>query len=130
MTVINALVFCRLFYCSSVWGGISMKNVLKLQSVQNFATRIITSTRKYDHIHPILRDLNWLNLESTIKYRNGIMAFKCMNGYAPEYLCEQFILQSKIHSRNKCNRDKLVDNLNNLNSFKRLYKLSLLEQQS
>lgn len=46
MTVINALVFSRLFYCSSVWGGISMKNVLKLQSVQNFAARIITSTRK------------------------------------------------------------------------------------
>ena len=42
-----------------------MKNVLKLQSVQNFATRIITSTRKYDHIHAILRDLNWLNLESS-----------------------------------------------------------------
>ena len=37
---------------------ISMKNILKLQSVQNFATRIITSTRKYDHIQPILRDLN------------------------------------------------------------------------
>ena len=36
MTVINALVFSRLFYCSSVWGGISMKNVLKLQSVQNY----------------------------------------------------------------------------------------------
>ena len=135
-----------------------MKNVLKLQSVQNFATRIITSTRKYDHIYPILRDLNWLNVESTIKYRDGIMAFKCMNGYAPEYLCEQFILQSKIHSRNTCNRDKLaiplcktaagqksfvyrttsiwnglsqdLINLNNLNSFKRLYKLSLLEQQS
>ena len=86
-----------------------MKNVLKLlQSVQNFATHIITSTRKYDHIHPILRDLNWLNLESTIKYRDGIMAFKCMNGYAPEYLCEQFILQSKIHSQNTCNRDKLA----------------------
>ena len=43
MTVIDALVFTRLFYCSSVWGGISMKNVLKLQSVQNFAARIITS---------------------------------------------------------------------------------------
>jgi len=103
MTVINALVFSRLFYCCSVWGGISMKNVLKLQSVQNFAARIITSTRKYDHIHPILRDLNWLNVESTIKYRDGIMAFKCVNGYIPEYLCDQFILRSKIHSRNTRN---------------------------
>ena len=96
MTVINALVFSRLFYCSSVWGGISMKNVLKLQSVQNFAARIITSTRKYDHIQPIGRDLNWLNVESTIKYRDGLGVFKCMNGYAPEYFCDQFILRSKI----------------------------------
>ena len=82
--------------------------------------------------------------------------FKCMNGYAPEYLCDQFILRSKIHSRNTRNKDKLVIplcktaagqksfvyratsiwnslsqdliNLNNLNSFKRLNKLSLLEQ--
>ena len=92
MTVVNALVFSRLFYCSSVWSGISMKNVLKLQSVRNFAARIITSTRKHDHIQPILRDLDWLNVESTIKYRDGIMVFKCMNGYAPEYLRDQFIL--------------------------------------
>ena len=66
-----------------------MKSVLKLQSVVNFAPRIITSTLKYDHIQPILRDLNWQSVESTIKYRDGIMAIKCMNGYAPEYLCNQ-----------------------------------------
>ena len=131
----------------SVW------NVLKLQSLQNFAACIITSTRKYDHIQPILRDLN---VELTIKYRDGIMAFKCMNSYAPEYLCDQFMLQSKIHSQNTRNTDKLaiplcktaagqksvvyramsiwnslsqdLINLNNLNSFKRLNKLSLVEQ--
>ena len=137
--------------------GISMKNILKLQSVQNLAARTRTSTRKYDHIQLILRDLNWLNVESTVKYRDGIMVFKCVNGYIPEYLCDQFILQSKIHSRNTRNKDKLaiplcktaaagqksfvyhatsiwnslsqgLINLNNLNSFKRLYKLSLLEQ--
>ena len=83
--------------------GISMKNILKLQSVQNFATRIITSTRKYDHVQPIIRDLNWLNVELTIKYRDGIMAFKCVNGYVAEYLSDQFILRSKIHSLNTRN---------------------------
>ena len=35
-----------------------MKKVLKLQSVQKFGARIIISTRKYDHIQPIIRDLN------------------------------------------------------------------------
>ena len=68
-----------------------MKNVLELQSVQIFATCITTMY----HIQPIVRDSNWLNVESTIKYRDGIMAFKCMNGYAPEYLCDQFIFTIK-----------------------------------
>ena len=52
--------------------------------------------------------LNRLSVESTIKYRDGIMAFKCMNGYPPEYLCDQLILRSKIHSRNTRNKDKLA----------------------
>ena len=37
--VINALVFCKLFYCSTVWSGTSKKNVKKLQCVLNFAAR-------------------------------------------------------------------------------------------
>ena len=33
--VINALVFSRLFYCSSVWSNTVKRNVNKLQLVQN-----------------------------------------------------------------------------------------------
>ena len=40
--VINALVFSKLFYCSSVWSSISGKNIKKLQYIQNFAARIIS----------------------------------------------------------------------------------------
>ena len=59
ITVINALVFSRLYYCSFVWSNTS-KNIVKLQNVQNFAARIITDTRKYDHKTPAIRQLNWL----------------------------------------------------------------------
>ena len=37
VTVINALVFSRLFYCSNVWANATSKNLNKLQSVHNFA---------------------------------------------------------------------------------------------
>ena len=59
ITVINALVFSRLYYCSFVWSNTS-KNIVKLQNVPNFAARIITDTRKYDHKTPAIRQLNWL----------------------------------------------------------------------
>ena len=42
ITVINALVFSKLFYCSNVWANTTGKNINKLQSVQNFACRIVS----------------------------------------------------------------------------------------
>ena len=45
ITIINALVFSKLYYCSSVWSNTTMSNVNKLQKVQNFAARIVSNTR-------------------------------------------------------------------------------------
>ena len=39
--IIKALIFSRLFYCSSVCGNTSSKNICKLRLIQNFARRII-----------------------------------------------------------------------------------------
>ena len=52
VTVINALVFSKLLYCSTVWSNTSHKNICRLQSVQNFAAHIITGARKFDHNNP------------------------------------------------------------------------------
>ena len=35
-------------------------NFAKLQRVQNAAARLLTSSRKYDHITPVLQELHWL----------------------------------------------------------------------
>ena len=56
--IINALIFSKLYYCSSVWSNTSKRNIAKLQSVQNFAARIVTGTRKYDHVTPVLQQLS------------------------------------------------------------------------
>ena len=55
--ILNSLIFSKLFYCSTVWAGTSKDNVQKLQLVQNFAARILTDTKKFDHILPVLRKL-------------------------------------------------------------------------
>ena len=89
VTVINALVFSKLLYCSTVWSNTSNKNICRLQSVQIFATRIITGTRKFDHITPALRDLRWFPIKRKLFFRDALMAFKCMTGQAPHYLSDQ-----------------------------------------
>ena len=57
LLVINALIFSKLFYCSTVWSGTSKQNINKLQLVQNFAARILTGVKKYDHVSPALKEL-------------------------------------------------------------------------
>ena len=40
----------KLFYCSSVWGNTSKRNLHKLQLVQNFAARVVLGLRKFEHV--------------------------------------------------------------------------------
>ena len=55
LTAINSLVFSKLSYCSNVWANTTEKIRRKLQAVQNFACRIVSGVRKYDHITPHLK---------------------------------------------------------------------------
>ena len=106
-TIINALVLNKLFYCSSVWGNTSQQNIKKLQSVQNFAARIISGTHKFDHITPVLNQLQCLPVKHQIRFRDNLLAFKCLNRLAPDYLCEKFYFRSKVHNRNTRNCNQL-----------------------
>ena len=105
--IINALVFSKLFYCSSDWSNTSQSNIAKLQAVQNFACRIVSGSKKYDHVTPILRQLKWLPVKQHMYYRDSIMAFKCMNGLAPGYLSDQFTKRSSISTRKTRNSQLL-----------------------
>ena len=79
MTIINALVFSKLFYCSSVQSNTASTHLLKLQAVQNSAW-IISNTRKFHNVNPILKDLRWrLPVKSQLRYRDAVLAFKCMS---------------------------------------------------
>ena len=62
VTVVHAFVTSGIDYCNSLLYGISDYNINRLQWIQNSAARIVTNTRKYDHITPILQKLHWLPL--------------------------------------------------------------------
>ena len=51
--LISSLVFSKMLYCSTVWSNTSTTNIKKLQLVQNFACKIVTKTRKFDHVTPL-----------------------------------------------------------------------------
>ena len=96
-----------LFYCSSVWSNTTESNLRKLQAVQNFAARIITHTRKYEHITPVLKELRWFPVNLQLYYRDALTTFKCLTGRAPVYLTAKFTKRSNISKRVTRNSQKL-----------------------
>jgi len=56
-TTTIAIISCRLDYCNSLLYGLPDFLLHKLQSVQNATARLITGTRRRDHITPML-DVN------------------------------------------------------------------------
>ena len=101
--VIQSLVFSKMYYWSIVWSNTTASNICKLQAVQNFAARIITNSRKFDHVTPLRCDLHWLPVKFHLFYRDAILTFKCMNGMAPDYLSEKFVHRGSISGR--CTRN-------------------------
>ena len=99
VTIINSLVFIKLYYCSSVWSNTSASNIRKLQGVQNFAAHIVSGIRKFDHLSPALKDLRWIPDKSQLYQRDAIFAFKSMIGQVPNYLSSNFISRGNISGR-------------------------------
>ena len=66
--IIDTLVFSHVRYCAQVYGSANSSNVSKLQKVFNFAARVISGRRKYDHISEVLTQLCWLSAQQFISY--------------------------------------------------------------
>ena len=87
-TLVQAFVSSRLDYCNSLLHMISDGLLTKLQTVQNAAARVVTGTRKFDHITPVLRQLHWLQVRQRITFKLAMIVFKCLHGLAPSYLAD------------------------------------------
>lgn len=87
-TLVHSLVTSRLDYGNALLYGITGGLLGRLQRVQNAAARLITRTRKREHITPVLRDLHWLPVEYRIQYKLLTYVFKALKGDSPQYLQE------------------------------------------
>ena len=87
-TVIQAYVISRLDQNNSLLIGIPKYKIRKLQMLQNACARLISGTRKHDHVTPSLMQLHWLPVEQRIIFKVLLLVYKALNGKAPAYLSE------------------------------------------
>ena len=103
--LVHAFVTSHLDYCNSLLFGIPRGQLARIQSLQNAAARLVSRTRKFDHITPILKDLHWLPVEARIRFKILLLTFKIINGNAPVYLRD--LLDLYVPARDLRSSDKL-----------------------
>ena len=94
----HALLTSKLDYYNSLLYACRKLQLKKLHYVLNTAARIITRTRKFDHITLVLSELHWLPFSYRFVFKILLLVLKSLNNLSPSYLTDRLSYQS--HSRN------------------------------
>ena len=68
-TIATALVHSRFNYCNSLYHGLPITQIKRIQHILNWLARAVTRTPKHSHISPVLKSLHWLQVEQRIQYK-------------------------------------------------------------
>jgi len=98
-TAVQAFICCRLDYCNSLLYGMSDGLFRKIQSIQNAAARLVTGTRRCDHITPVLRQLLWLPVRLRVDYTVACLVHQSLAGLTPAYLADDVRLVTDTDRR-------------------------------
>jgi len=90
--LVQGFVSCRLDYCNSLFFSISEGLMNRLQSVQNTAARLVTGTRRSDHISPVLHQLHWLPVRQRVDFKVATLVHQSLSGISPPYLADDCCL--------------------------------------
>ena len=77
-----AVVLSRLDYCNGCLCGLELR---PLQLVQNTAARVVTLTKKKEHIKPVFQNLHWLPVKDHTVHKILSLVYICFRVTAPQY---------------------------------------------
>ena len=95
--VIHTFISSRLDYCNALLYGLPQSSISKLQRIQNAAARLLTGTKKFGHITPVLKSLHWLPVEKRIDFKVLLLVYRALHDQAPSYMRD--MLQERTNVR-------------------------------
>ena len=54
--------------------------------INEHATRLVSLTKKAEHITPVLKELHWLPVRQRILFKVFVVAYKALHNMAPSYI--------------------------------------------
>ena len=99
--IVTALVISHIRYCLSVYGSGSAKNLTTIQRILNFAARVISGRRKFDHVSDVRDALGWLDSSQLFHYQSLSLLHKIIQTGEPECIAGQIhtYRDSRAHVR-------------------------------
>ena len=118
-TLVQSTVIVRLDYCNSLYHGLPMKLIKRLQLAHNSAARLITLTSRFEHISPILKQLHWLRIHKRCQFKILVFVYKALHTSAPSYQCELLNWYQPPRQLRSASTTSLVPNKNKTLRFGR-----------
>ena len=109
--IVHSLVISRLDFGNATLYGISDALLYRLQVLQNSAARLITGTRRREHISPVLFALHWLPIRQRIKFKLLVLVYRCLHQLAPAYLSAQILSYTPARSLRSADNNLITTNL-------------------
>ena len=97
--IYKGIVEPKFNYCCSVCGSYGTNKLHKLQKWQNRAARIVTNSPFDSSATSLIQDLGWPTIEELIHHETLVMAYKCLNKLALDYLSSCIFKLSDRHTR-------------------------------
>jgi len=99
-TLVTALVLSQVRYCLSVYGNGTKKNMHRVQKILNFAARVISGRRKFDHVSDLRERLGWLPAQLMADHCTLCLAHKVIASGEPDSLAVTLRCNSDMRQRN------------------------------
>ena len=107
LTLVQGLVISLIRYCISVYGTCNATQTARLQKVLNFAARVVSGRRKFDHISDVLRDLEWFTAHNLYVYHALTLLKRVLSTSMPDSLSGRLMRRRHVHQRSTRQDDML-----------------------
>jgi Reverse transcriptase (RNA-dependent DNA polymerase) len=106
--IAHALISSRLDYANSVLLCAPQYVTNKLQCIQNALTRIVLQSDSLAHSQPLLQQLHWLPVHSTIRFKLATITYKALSSNSSHYLASLLHRHQPVHSLHSSDQQYLV----------------------